>query len=80
MRETIWRDRPPILMEIQRAGSVGAEDSARIESLLYPRHLLFEVGSSPGTYALRPFSTASTDEALVLPVELAGIVPGAILH
>jgi FkbM family methyltransferase len=80
MRETLWRDRPPILMEIQRVGDSGVDNSSRILSLLYPDYLLFEVGSSRGTYTLRPFSTAKTDEALVLPAELAGIIPGATLH
>jgi FkbM family methyltransferase len=78
MRETLWRDRPPVLMEIQRAD--GSNDSSRIRALLYPDHYLFEVGSAHGTYTLRPFSTAKTDEALVLPAELAGIVPGAMLR
>lgn len=79
LRETLWRDRPPILMEIQRQTQSGsaADTSARMQSLLYPNHLLFEVGSRRGECTLRPFSTGSTDEALVLPAELAGIVPGA---
>jgi FkbM family methyltransferase len=81
MRETLWRDRPPILMEIQLAtesGSVSGKN-ASIQSLLYPDHLLFEVGSSHGQYTLKPFS-GKTDEALVLPAELAGIVPGTNPH
>ena len=80
MRETLWRDRPPILMEIQRDNPPGPRKSARIESLLYPDHLLYEVGSAPGQYTLRPFSTGNTEEALVLPAELAGIIPGTGLH
>jgi len=79
MRETLWRDRPPILMEIQRETNSGVDPgkSAGIKSLLYPDHLLFEVGNLRGQYTLRPFSMGGTDEALVLPAELAGIVPGA---
>ncbi len=62
-------------------GQRGAEDSARIQSLLsIPRHLLFEVGSSRGTYATPAIFNRKTDEALVLPAELAGIVPGATLR
>jgi len=82
MRETLWRDRPPILMEIQLATQSGSDSgkSTSIQSLLYPNHLLFEVGSSHGQYTLRPFSTGNTDEALVLPAELAGIVPGTGPH
>jgi FkbM family methyltransferase len=77
-RKTLWRDRPPILMEIQRANESGvdADKSAVIRSLLYPDHLLFDVGCSRGQYTLKPFSMGDTEEALVLPVELAGIVPG----
>lgn len=77
LRETLWRDRPPILMEIQRDShsGMGPGKSARIRSLLYPDHLLFEVGSSRGQYTLTPFSMENTEEALVLPAELAGIVP-----
>jgi FkbM family methyltransferase len=74
MRESLWRDRPPILMEIQRENA-GSGRSARIESLLYPDHLLYEVGNSRGQYTLRPFSTGNTEEALVIPAELEGIVP-----
>jgi len=77
--ETLWRDRPPILMEIQlqsQSGSV-ADKYTRIQSLLYPNHLLFDVGGSRRQYTLRPLSMGNSDEALVLPAELAGIVPGA---
>jgi hypothetical protein len=64
-------------MEIQpEQGSVPGK-SAGIESLLYPDHLLFEVGNAAGGYSLRPFTLGRAEEALVLPVELAGIVPGA---
>ena len=77
-RKTLWRDRPPILMEIQRANQSGvdADKSAVIQSLLYPGHLLFDVVSSRGRFALKPFSMGDTEEALVLPMELAGIIPG----
>lgn len=76
MRETLWRDRPPILMEIQRSdpSGTGPAKSSRIESLLYPDHLLFEVGNSRGHYKLTPFSLGKTEEALVLPAELDGIL------
>jgi FkbM family methyltransferase len=80
LRETLWRDRPPILMEIQPEVGSGPRRSAGIESLLYPDHLLFEVGNSLGGYSLRPFSLGRGDEALVLPVELAGIVPGTAVR
>jgi len=80
MRESLWRDRPPILMEIQRDNASGSRKGADIEPLLYPDHLLYEVGSAPGQYSLRPFSMGNTEEALVLPAELVGIVPGAVPH
>jgi FkbM family methyltransferase len=82
LRETLWRDRPPILMEIQRETKSGAHTgkSASIQSLLYPDHLLFEVGDARGQYTLKPFSTGNTEEALVLPAELAGLIPGATSH
>jgi FkbM family methyltransferase len=78
LRETLWRDRPPILMEIQHINASGVDSgkSALLRSLLYPDHLLFDVGSRRGQYTLKPFSLADTEEALVLPVELAGIIPG----
>jgi FkbM family methyltransferase len=78
MRETLLRDRPPILMEIQRdlePGS-GPGKSTGIQPLLYPDHLLFEVGVKRGRYTLAPFAKGKTEEALVLPIELAGIIPG----
>ena len=78
LRETLWRDRPPILMEIQRDNPSDPipGKSAGIESLLYPNHLLFEVGNSRGQFSLKPFSMGNTEEALVLPAELAGVIPG----
>jgi len=78
LRQTLWRDRPPILMEIQRLNESGGDSgkSAVLRSLLYPDHLLFDVKNRRGQYFLRPFSMGDTDEALVLPVELAGIIPG----
>jgi hypothetical protein len=67
-----------MLMEIQRLPGSGSRKGADVKNLLYPDHLLFDVGGSrDGQYILRPFSTENTDEALVLPAELAGIVPGA---
>jgi len=80
MRETLWRDRPPILMEIQRETESSSGKRARLESLLYPDHMLYEVGSSRGRCTLRPFATSNTEETLVLPLELAGIIPATILH
>jgi FkbM family methyltransferase len=82
LRETIWRDRPPIFLEIQpeAESSAGAAKGARIEDLLYPEHLLFGVTQTRGKFVLKPFSLGGTEEALVLPVELAGIIPGATLH
>ena len=72
LRETIRRDRPPIFMEIQPARKgVGVID------LLYPDHLLFEVAPARGQFVLKPFTLGDAEEALVLPAELAGIVPGA---
>jgi FkbM family methyltransferase len=78
LRETLWRDRPPILVEIQADhGSVSsAGKSASVRDLLYPNHLLFKVGDSRGQYTLKPFHTGDSEEVLVLPAELAGIVRG----
>ncbi|HEY2860579.1 MAG TPA: FkbM family methyltransferase, partial [Terracidiphilus sp.] len=76
MRETLRRDRPPILMEIQPAGKTGSGQSSHLQTLLYPDHILFRVENVRGTYRLRPASLSQTEEALVLPAELAGIVPG----
>jgi hypothetical protein len=51
-----------------------------MESLLYPYNRLFEVGDANRQYTLKPFSSGSTEEALVLPAELAGIVPGTTIR
>ncbi|RSL16671.1 FkbM family methyltransferase [Edaphobacter aggregans] len=76
LRETIWRDRPPIFMEIQHEHLSGSEShkGATVKELLYPDHLIFEVGSSRDQYTLKPFLQGNTEEALVLPIELAGLV------
>ena len=75
LKQTLWRDRPPILMEIQQDDRKPGNTGQGMEQLLYPDHLLFEVQSRRTDFRLAPFR-GSTDEALVLPRELAGIVPG----
>jgi FkbM family methyltransferase len=82
LREAIWRDRPPIFLEIQPVTESDAEaaKAGRIEDLLYPDHLLFGVTQTRGRFVLKPFSVGGTEEALVLPRELAGIIPGTALH
>jgi len=82
MQETIRRDRPPIFVEIQHdhyMGS-GSHKGATVKDLLYPDHLIFEVGESHGHYQLKPFLTGNTEEALVLPIELAGLIEGTQVH
>jgi FkbM family methyltransferase len=82
MRETIWRDRPPIFVEIQKEhydGS-GPRKSVRVKDLLYPDHLIFEVAPLRGRPTLKPFLQGDTEEALVLPAELAGIVQGSNVY
>jgi FkbM family methyltransferase len=82
LRETIWRDRPPILMEILPEIEA-TSDSRKVEtirSLLYPDHILFNVGHSRGQYTLKPYSTKNSQEALILPAELAGIIPGSWIY
>ena len=76
LRETIWRDRPPIFVEIQKEhydGSVSRQ-GPRVKDLLYPDHTIFEVGASRGRPVLKPFLQGNTEEALVLPAELAGLI------
>jgi FkbM family methyltransferase len=82
LRDRIWEDRPPIFMEIQpeEERAVEALKGKHIEDLLYPNHVLFGVTQSRGRFVLKPFSLGGTEEALVLPVELAGIIPGTVLH
>ena len=75
LRETLHRDRPPILIEIQPEGRTGSGQSSHMRSLLYPDHLLFRVEDVRGNYRLRPCTLVQTEQALVLPAELAGIVP-----
>jgi hypothetical protein len=48
-----------------------------IRSLLYPNHLLFNIEEVRGEYRLTPYVPGSSMEALVLPEELAGIIPGS---
>ena len=74
MKETLWRDRPPIVMEMQ-PGSRGAA----VLDMLYPDHLLFKVANNHGKFELQPYAAGETDDVLVLPKELAGIVPGSNL-
>jgi FkbM family methyltransferase len=71
LRETIRRDRPPVLTEIHGPTRSGFETAERLKELLYPDHLLFDVGARRGNFVLRPFSFERTGEALVLPAELA---------
>jgi FkbM family methyltransferase len=73
LRKTIWRDRPPIFMELQHVGS-GPQKGVSVRELLYPDHLVFAVGHTRGQFTLTPFQPGSTEEALVLPAELAGII------
>ena len=76
LRETIWRDRPPIFVEIQKELYDGSTSrrGPRVKDLLYPDHVIFEVGASRGRPTLKPFLQGNTEEALVLPAELAGII------
>lgn len=82
MRETIRRDRPPVFVEIQHDQYTGAgrHRGSTVKELLYPDHLIFEVGASHGHYILKPFLTGDTEEALVLPMELAGLIEGTGAH
>jgi FkbM family methyltransferase len=59
LRERLLRDRPPILMETM---SGTFESEAQMRSLLYPDHVIFEVG-----HHLSPFRFESSREVLVIP-------------
>jgi hypothetical protein len=76
LRETIWRDRPPIFVEIQKEHYNGSESrkDASVKDLLYPDHIIFEVGVSRGRPVLKPFLQGNTEEALVLPAERAELL------
>jgi FkbM family methyltransferase len=76
MRETLSRDRPPMYIEIQRDKVTGAakRQGALVKDLLYPDHLIFEVGSLRGDYVLKPFRIEDTEDALVIPKELTGLI------
>jgi FkbM family methyltransferase len=78
MRETLWRDRPPMFVEIQRDEYTGAaaRQGTLVKDLLYPDHLIFEVAALRGNYVLKPFLMGNTEEALVIPAELAGFIEG----
>jgi hypothetical protein len=75
LRETIRRDRPPIFVEIQKEEYVGSAShkGASVKDLLYPDHIIFEVGASHGRPVLKPFLQGNTEEALVLPAELSDL-------
>lgn len=77
LRETLWRDRPPMLMEIQHlpTDAENARKLERIHELLYPGHLIFDVRAVRRQYRLLPF-TGTREEVLILPPELRGIVRG----
>ena len=78
LHQTLCRDRPPILMEIQLDPEHGGNSgSVNVADLLYPDHLIYQVGSRRNEYALQPFTARSSDEALILPRELAGLIPGS---
>jgi FkbM family methyltransferase len=76
LRHTLQRDRPPILMEIQPDGRTGSGQSSHMLSLLYPDHRIFRVEDIRGNYRLSPSKLSRSEEVLVLPAELAGIIPG----
>lgn len=77
LRETLWRDRPPIFLEIQpEPGSEKISGQVKVQDLLYPNHLIFDVSHSMGRFVLKPFSNNGPEEKLVIPAELAGILPG----
>jgi hypothetical protein len=63
-------------MELQhdRRTTSESQKGASVRDLLYPNHLVFEVGISRGRFTLKPFESGNTEEALVLPAELAGII------
>jgi FkbM family methyltransferase len=76
LRETVWRDRPPIFIEIQKDDYDSPEPhkGASVKNLLYPDHIIFEVGASRGQPVLKPFLQGNTEEALVIPAELAELL------
>jgi FkbM family methyltransferase len=82
LKQVIWRDRPPIFMELQHDRRTGSESQkgASVRDLLYPNHLVFEVGYLRGQFTLKPFQSGNTEEALVLPAELAGIIRDTHQH
>jgi FkbM family methyltransferase len=67
LRETIFRDRPPILMEISGADRSGFKTEEGLRAALYPDARLFAVRRSRGGYALHAFSMDTVHEALILP-------------
>jgi FkbM family methyltransferase len=82
LRETIRRDRPPIFIEIQKEQYNGSDSNKgpSVKDLLYPDHIIFEVGASRGQPTLKPFLQGNTEEALVVPAELAEILQSSNLQ
>lgn len=74
MKETLRRDRPPMFLEIQRDHPSDTSRDNEVMDLLYPGHTVFEVKEVRTRFALKPFVPGTSEEVLVLPTELAGIV------
>ncbi len=78
LKETLRRDRPPILMEARLLTNAEAARAHHevLSNLLYPDHLLFGVAESQKSYKLQPFISRTVEEILVVPIELAGTIRG----
>jgi FkbM family methyltransferase len=78
LQETLKRDRPPMLMEIIEGTitAAGSHKSSDLRDLLYPDHVIFALDNTrSGKYLLKPFPQPNTHESLVLPREMAGLIP-----
>lgn len=77
LRQTILRDRPPMLIEISGKDRSGFIDEGGLRKAIYPNALIYEVGAKRGRHRLLPFDMRKASEILVLPEELGPLIlPG----
>lgn len=80
MQQTLRRDRPPMFLEIQRDHPSGTQKDSEVLDLLYPDHTIFEVKEIRTRFALKAYAPGVSEEVLILPSELSGIVSNGRLN
>jgi FkbM family methyltransferase len=80
LQERLRIDRPVILFELSEGSREVFNDIAGLRALLYPEHVLLDVGARTvsGPYRLAPFDFLRSSEAVVIPTELWPILGEAL--